>query len=263
VPGKKDSVALSSRHTAATARLGLGGMRIRLLLALCAASLLVGALAAKDDREELEKAARTMSQLDSYSFTTSYELQGIPPIEGPYEVRGKWQRGIAYFISESEGAKVEGYRMNERSVIRKQGGDWIVPRKDREGGRGIGTPHEILENLHNQVRSVSRSDGFEMVNSRRCVAYEVELTAQGTRDLIPVAGIPLDTSNGGRARIWVDDDGFIQKYFMLADVKVTILGRRFNLRATNTTEISDIGKTRVKPPDEVMRLLKAATPSPR
>ena len=236
-------------------------MRNRLLLVFAATSLMVGMLAATDGREELERATRRTSQLDSYSFVTSYQLQGLRLLQAPYEVRGTWQRGIAYFRSESAGREAEVYRMNGRRVIRKQSGGWeSAPSKGRdgrEGGRGPKTPHEDLEALGSEVRAVSRSDGFEMVSSRRCVAYEAELTAQGTRDLIPLVGIPIDTSDGGKARIWVDDEGIIRKYSMVGDVKVTVLGRRFNLRATNTTELNDIGKTGPTPPDEVMRLLKA------
>jgi len=236
-------------------------MRHRLLLVLCAASLLVGALPVANDREELEKAARRMSHLDSYAFTIVYAFQGPALAPVPYEVKGKWQRGIAYFTSDLRGKEIEAYRMNERVVARKQGGDWEpVPPKGSGGhqrGHGINTPHEELENLRSSVRAVSRTDGFEMVNSRRCVAYEAEVTAQGTRDLIPVVGIPIDTSDGGRARIWVDDEGIVQKYAMVADVKISVLGKWFTIKAATTTEISDVGHAGVTPPDEVMRLLKA------
>lgn len=233
------------------------------LLLLASALPLGSADAQGDDMAQVETAARRLAELTSYSFRVSYELTGIPLTRNSYVVTGRWERGIAHLSAESSGGAMELYLMNGRAVFRKPGGQWTTGSPDGAGRpekrEGMRLPHEDLANLRTTVKSLSRSGRSGLVNSKVCVIYAGDLTAQGERDLIPASGIRVETAQAqGKVEIWIDEDGIIRKYTPAGNPRVVFLGRRFNLTVAKTTEISEINEAPVRPPSEVMRLLGAA-----
>jgi hypothetical protein len=236
------------------------------LLGFVATLLLTGRGRAQvDDMAQVERAARRFAELRSYSFRMSYEVTGLPLMRQPYLLNGKWERGVAHLSSEGGGGPVEFYVTNDRAVFRRPGGQWQTGSADdpaggeRRGISSIGLPGEDLDKVHTKVKSMRRSARSEVVDSRVCVTYAGDLTAQGERAIIEGLAFPVDTSEAnGTARIWIDPDGIIRKYTLAGTPKVVLLGLTFALRATKTAEIGGVDAVEVKPPAAVMRLLEGA-----
>ena len=238
------------------------------LLGLVVTVFLTGRVRAQDDdMAQVERAARRFAGLRSYSFRLSYAADGIPLMRTRYVADGRWERGIAHMSIESRSGPVEFYVTNDRTVFRRPGGQWETgatddqgrdDRRGRAGGvSGMGLPGQDLDEVHAKFKSMRRSERSEVVDSRVCVAYAGDLTAQAVRAITQVLALPVETSGAQTtARIWIDGDGMIRKYTLEAAPKVLFLGLAFTVRASKTAEIGDIDAVEVRPPAAVMRLLE-------
>ena len=156
------------------------------LLGLVAAVFLAGRVRAQgDDMAQVERAARRFAGLRSYSFRLSYAADGIPLMRIRYVVDGTWERGIANMSTESRGGPVEFYVMNDRTVVRRPGGQWETAAADDQGreerkgrsgrGFGMGLPGRDLDEVHAEFKSMRRSERSEVVDSSVCLGADGEL----------------------------------------------------------------------------------------
>jgi len=238
------------------------------LRGLMATLFLAGRVRAQgDDMAHVERAARRFAGLRSYSFRLSYAAEGIPLMRTHYVADGRWERGVAHMSTEGRGGPFEFYVMNDRTVVRRPGGQWETAvadgqgreeRKGKSGGVfGMGLPGQDLDEIHAKFTSMRRSERSEVVDSRVCVAYAGALTAKAVRAITGALGLPVEPSGTeATARIWIDEDGIIRRYTLEGTPKLLFLGLAFTVRVRKTAEIGDIDAVEVNPPAAVMRLLE-------
>jgi hypothetical protein len=215
-----------------------------------------------DDKEDLAKAAKKATEMESYKFKMTIELEGLPMVQGPIEFSGEYAKGVSHISGEFNGQEFEAYKKGKKTANKNQEGDWVAGGKGGRGGMNASqmkAPHEELKDAEKKFKDVKKSDKKETVNSKECSIYEGELTDEAAKDALPGGGGRMLGANAeinGKGKIFVDGDGVIQKMVLVSEIKASIQGQDLEITATRTTELHDIGKAEVKVPDDVAKLLE-------
>ncbi len=241
-------------------------MKIRLGIALGLALALSRTVTAApfDDKEDLAKAAKKATEMESYKFKMTMELEGVPMAQGPIEFTGEHQKDTTHISGEVNGQEFEAYKKGKKAATKGQDGEWKAGGKGGRGGMAMNisqvkAPHEELKEVEKKFEKIKKADKKETVNSKECTIYEGDLTEEAAKDIIPGGGGRMAGNAAeitGTGKIFVDADGVIQKVVFVSSIKVSIQGQDLDITMTRTTEVSDIGKTEIKVPEEVAKLLE-------
>lgn len=131
--------------------------------------------------------------------------------------------------------------------------------------RGVGAPHEELKGIENGFKEIRKEE--EKVGEKACTVYSGELTPEGIANSpmgkmaaqFGAFGGNLDLS--GTAKAWVDGEGNLVRYEMNTRLAGEFNGNAFEFSLKRTTDLSDVGKTRVETPEGVRKLLEEKKPA--
>jgi hypothetical protein len=227
-------------------------------LLLTAGSLLAADSTPKDD---VTAAAKKLAGT-SYSWKMTMDLgpnsQFTPgPTEGKIEKDGYTWLSSSFQDNTSIGIA------KEKKVVVKTDEGWKTGEELGDGGGGfdpnvfmarrlqnLKTPAAELEELASKVGELKK-DG-DVISG--------DLTKEGAESLLmgnfrrPGANRPPPKDAKGSVKIWLKD-GEVSKYETKVSGKIDRNGEEQEMQRTTTTEIKDVGKTKVEVPDDAKKKL--------
>jgi len=241
-------------------------------VALLGGSAMVAYAGPQDD---VKAAAQKLADSANFSWKTTIENAGggggggggggrRGGFGGPSE--GKTEKGGYTLLTIGSGDNARHIAMKgEKVAIETQDG-WQTPEEMAQnnggggGRRGGGfrnmnrTPAAIADELVGRVKELSESDG----------AWKGDLTEDGAKALLTFggrrggnnAGNGPEISNAkGSATFWVKD-GVLTKFSYHVSGTISTQNGDRDVDRTTTTEISDVGSTKVEIPDEAKKKLE-------
>ncbi len=226
------------------------------------AALLAVALAGGRD-EELAKATKKASEMESYSFKTDTKIDGKGGKGlAPAAVEGRFQKDqpASFKLQGTEAFRKTGV------LVVKEGEAW--KRLDRKKGEkpqkgqvsllvlgSVKLPHEELADFEkNFEKSEKAVEGETTV-------YTGPLTADAARTLASSGDKAAGKGRAslaytGSARVWVNKDGAIAKYELTLKGKGTVKDKEVEVGITRTVELTEIGTTKVEVPEGAKKALE-------
>jgi hypothetical protein len=240
-----------------------------------ALGLLTGSLMAAP-KDDVAGAVKKLGDAGNYSWKTTTQAPG-----GAGGGGGKGRGGFGGGPSEGKTSK-DGYTIisrtfgentfdtvikGEKSVSKGQDGGWQTPaelaaaRGGDGGGKGKGrggfgagaaglnrAPVAQAEDLLGKVKELKSADG----------AYSGDLTEEGAKSLLTFGGGraggngPEISGAKGSVKFWIKD-GVLSKYEVKVQGAMSFNGNDINIDRTTTTEIKDVGTTKVEVPEEAKK----------
>jgi hypothetical protein len=233
---------------------------------LCATSLL-----AADAASDVKAAAKKLSEKGNYSWKTTSEAAtgagggGRGRAVGPTE--GKADAGITYLAMTRGDNTVEAVLKGDKGAIKTEEGWKSLSEAAEAGGDGGGggrgnaarftartlqsykAPAAEAEELASKAKDLKK-DGD---------AFSGELTPDAVKGMLgrfrrPGGEGPEVTNPKGTVKFWVKD-GALSKYEYNVQGKMTFNNNDVDINRTTTTEIKDVGTTKVNVPEEAKKKL--------
>jgi len=229
--------------------------------------------AALDDKEDVRAAAKKLSDAPNYSWTTTIknnaENQGQGALRfSPGPIEGKAEKDGVTWISMKQGENnVEAALKGEKFAFKFR--DMWIGSGDVPGGAQPGRPDpsmfatRMLKSMKPASQSVSEAvDKLKDLKSEGDGVFSGEFTPEGAKDqLAPTRGqaqgnfSPVVGDAKGTVKFWIKD-GIIVKVETTLDGKMTFGQREVEIHRTATTEIKDVGSTRIELPEEAKKRLE-------
>ena len=70
----------------------------------------VASAAVRDDKEDLAKAGKKASEMKSFKFKMTIEMEGLPMMQGPIELSGEQEKDVTHISGEVNGNEIEAYK---------------------------------------------------------------------------------------------------------------------------------------------------------
>lgn len=252
-----------------------------LMAALFAATLVHGAAA-----DDVKTAAKKLTDAANYSWTAT-TVNAAPAAGGggagfnAGPVTGKTEKGGFTVITRSfNGNAMQTVSKDGKSAFQGQDGAWTTPEEmmaamggggGAPGGglRGFGAapvlPADEIASLAAKVKELKSADGVLLGDLPADGVGTLLMAGRGMRGGAPGAAAtpPAPPQNAsGSIKIWLKD-GVLAKYEL--HLKGTVTGRGGNAQEvdrTVTTEIKDIGSTKLDVPAEAKSKLEAKPAAP-
>jgi hypothetical protein len=244
--------------------------------AMLAGLLLVAAAAsaqAFDDKDDVKAAAKKLADAPNYSWTSTTKNNAETPGPGA----GRFAPGPMEGKTEKDGVTWYSMKMGENTFETAMKGDKFAMKfKDAWMGSGDvpaggqpGRPDpsmfasRMMKNLKPIAQNVNEAiDKLKEIKSEGDGVYSGEFTPEGAKDqLAPNRGQgqgntpPAVSDAKGSVKIWVKD-GIIVKLESTLQGKLTMGTREIVMDRTVTTEIKDVGSTKIELPDEAKKKLE-------
>ncbi|SPE63367.1 exported hypothetical protein [Verrucomicrobia bacterium] len=232
-------------------------------------SIMAGSLLGADSnpKDDLTAAAKQLGEKSNYSWKTTVATEGGGGGGGrfrPGPTEGKTEKEGATYLSMTRGdntieAVLKGgkgaLKMDEgwKSLEEATADDGGQPGPGRFVGRMLQnykTPAAEAADIVGKMKDVKVSDGV----------YSGELTEAGAKQLlVPFRGRgggngPDVSGAKGTAKFWVKD-GTLSKFEYHVEGTVSFNGNDRDVNRTTTTEIKDVGTTKVTVPEEAAKKL--------
>ncbi len=214
-----------------------------------------------DENEELSKATKKTSALESYSFTMYIEIEGSPMPMDPFEFEGKNQGDILYLSGDLMGQDFEMFKKGDSVVGLNPDGEWeIAPEENGMGGEVsagmMKAPHEELDKIEGKLEKVTKADEKQEVHGKACDVFSGTLNTDTAKDMLGNNQLAMmDADISGIAKLWVNEDGLIVKIKMDIDIAMDFQGNEMEMTIVRTTTLSKLGKTKIEIPEEVQEIL--------
>ncbi len=234
-----------------------------LTTAFLAATL--GTSFAADAKEEVTKAAKALTEKGSYSWKTSVEAPGSQFPSSPTE--GKADKDTLYVTMSFRDNKTEAYVKGDKAVYTNQDGEWqsTADAANSEGGgrfmaarfRNMKAPADQAAELAGKVKELKK-DGD---------AYSGELTEQAAKELMAFGrsgrggggggggNAPEINNAKGTAKFWVKDGVLAKFQYQVKGSMKNRNGEDREVDRTTTTEIKEVGTTKLTVPETVKKKL--------
>lgn len=239
-------------------------VKMKSIVALFAASAIAVSASAADSKETVGSAIKALKEKGSYSWSTSTEMAG-----GQFPgqtTKGKTDKdGFALLSREGPNGEIQTAMKGDKRAIKMDDG-WKTPEEMQAaggGGRGRGgfgggfggtqaLPADDAEALLKDINELKAGEGG---------LYTAELSEQGAKNRAGFGGRgrggpaaePKDAK--GSVKFWVKD-GVLAKYELTTSAKMAFNDQEFDLGRTNTTEISNVGATKVDVPEDAKKKLQ-------
>jgi hypothetical protein len=226
---------------------------------LCTAFALVAgaAVAAQaDPKDDLAAAMGKLADAPSYSWTTTTAAGGnFTP--GPAE--GKTQKDGLTSVSVSfQDNAIDIYMKGDKVVVKTDSGFQTLDEIQAAGGfnpamfiaRGIKLPAEQLKGWSDKLQNIALADGVYSADLNDDSAKELltfRRPAGAAGDAAPPPPVVKDAK--GSVKFWVAD-GAVTKYELHLTGTRTFNDQDMAVDRTTTTEIKDVGATKVDVPDD-------------
>jgi hypothetical protein len=217
-------------------------------LVLAALPLLAADPSAKDD---VIAAAEKLAEKANYSWKTTVVVPESAQFKpGPTE--GKTEKGGFTYVTLSFGDNLtEAAMKGDKAVVTNQDGDWQSA-SELEGGEGRGRfLGRMVRNLKTPAAQATELVGVTKDLKKEGDAYSGDLTEEGAK-----AQFRFGTASGakGSVKFWVKD-GILSKYEFKVKGKVDFNGNEVDVDRATTTEIKDVGTTKVNVPEAAKKKL--------
>ncbi len=232
---------------------------MRKCLLLGATALLAVAVGGQAD-DEVKNAAKKLAEKANYSWTTTTDLGPNTQFKiGPLE--GKTADGLSWTSVTFGQNTIEAVMKGEKAAAKTQDG-WMSlaeltaeqadPQNPQNRGRrfmgrmlqNFKTPAAEAENLIAKTKELKKTDD----------AFIGDFTEEGAIELLTFGrrsggNAPAPTNPKGAVKFWIKD-GVLSKYEVHLEGTITFNGNEVNTDRTTTTEIKDIGSTKLEVPEE-------------
>lgn len=226
--------------------------------AILAASL--GSIFAADAKEDVTKAAKALTEKGNYSWKTTVTLPASSQFTpGPTE--GKADKDVTYITMSFRDNKTEAYLKGEKAVYTDQNGDWqsASESENAEGaGRFMGrflrntkAPATQAQEIAAQVKELKKEGDI----------YSGDLTEEGAKALLGRFrgrggnNAPEVKGAKGTAKFWVKDGVLSKLEYQVKGQMKNRNGDDIDIDRTTTTEIKEVGTTKLNVPEPVKKKL--------
>jgi len=221
------------------------------------AGLVAGATFAAETnpKDKLTTAAKQLGDKANHSWTmNTKEGDGGPGRLGTIEA--KTEKGGVTFVSLTPGGlPVEVYMKGEKGAARALEGWQSLDEIAQTSGtaaaivkflRSYKNPAAQCTELAGKVKDLKESDGALAGDLKDEAVQELLLVGTRRRE---GQDPPKTTDAKGSAKFWIKD-GALTKYEINVQGKVTAGEREFDVNRTMTTEVKDVGSTKIEVPAE-------------
>jgi len=236
--------------------------------------LAAGSLLAADPKDDVTAAAKALGTAASYSWHTTVEMAGDSPFK-PGPTDGKTEKGGFTIVTSSFGDNQNQMALKgTNAAIKTQDNGWqTVAELMADGGGGGGfnpgmmfarqaqsfrSPAAEAEALVGQVKELKATDKGISGDLTDDAAKSLMTMGRGRR-----GGGPGGPGGGGpeiagaKATVtFTIADGKLTKYQVQTSGKMDFNGEERDMGRTTTTEIKDIGSTKVEVPDDAKKKLQ-------
>jgi hypothetical protein len=226
---------------------------------LCFATMtLATALFAADAKEEVPAAAKKLGEKANYSWKTTVVVpEGTQFRPGPTD--GKTEKDGFIHVKSTFGENTTDIvKKGDKAAFTNRDGEWQTPAEveNQEGParfragmvRNLRTPAEQAVEIAAGAKELKK-DGDAIAG---------DLTEEAAKNLMRFrrggGDGPTISNAKGSAKFWVKD-GVLTKYEFKVSGKMDFNGNEIDLDRTTTTEIKDIGTTKVEVPEGAKKKL--------
>ena len=221
------------------------------ILFLTLALLTSAALFAADSpKDELTTAVKKLESQPNYGWKTTVVVPESAQFKpGPTE--GKAEKGLIY-VEISFGDNItEGVKKGDKAAITDNEGNWKLA-SELEGEEGFGRfLGALAKNIKTPAEQISELMPLTKDLKKDGDVFSAELTEEGAKKQFRF-GEPKNPK--GSMKAWVKD-GMISKLEIKVDAKIEFNGNEFDAARTTTTEIKNIGTTKVTVPEGAKKKL--------
>lgn len=215
-------------------------------------------LFAADAKEEVTKAAKALAEKPNYSWKTTVAVpEGTQFRPGPTEGKAD-KEGTTYLTMTFGDNMTEAVVKGGKATYTNQDGDWQLADENAEGrGRFMGA---MLRNFKAPAAQAPEIAAAVKDLKKDGDAYSGDLTEDGAKTLMSfrgrrAGGEALDVKGAkGSAKFWVKD-GVLSKYEYTVKGQMNFNGNDIDVDRVTTTEIKDIGSTKVVVPEAAQKKL--------
>ena len=218
--------------------------RIILCIVLC---LLASPLLAADSgpKDDVIAAAKKLAEKSNYAWKTTVVVPESAQFK-PGPTDGKTEKDGFTYITMSFGDNLtEAAMKGDKAVVTNQDGDWQLA-SELEGGEGRGRfLGRMVRNFKVPAAQAAELAGVAKELKKDGDVYSGELTEAGAK-----AQFRFGTASGakGSVKFWLKD-GAVYKYEFKVTGKVDFNGNEMDVDRATTTEIKDVGTTKVNVPE--------------
>jgi hypothetical protein len=222
------------------------------LLLLSFALFTTAGLCAADSsaRDEVTAAAKKLDSRSNYSWKATVVVPESAPFKpGPTE--GKTEKDGFTYVEISFGDNMtEAVKKGDKAVITVEG-EWKLASEleNEEGfGRFLGA---LAKNIKTPAMQLLEVVPLSKEWKKDGDVYSAELTAEGAKKQFRI-GEPQNPK--GAIKVWVKE-GMISKMEVKVEARMEFNGNEFDASRTTTTEIKNVGTTKVPVPEGAKKKL--------
>ena len=222
---------------------------------LSATALMISAaLFAADSslKDTVTGAAKKLGEQNNYSWKATVVVPESAPFKpGPTE--GKTEKdGFTHVTMSFGDNRIETVKKGDRAAVTDMDGNWkLASELEKEEGPGrflsmmvkqIKTPATQVAELQAAAKELKKEGDM----------YSAEMTEDGLKKQFPF-GEPKNPK--GSVKFWIKD-GSLVKFEAKVEAKMEFNGNQFDASRTTTTEIKDVGATKLNVPEAAKKMLK-------
>jgi hypothetical protein len=215
-------------------------------------------LFAADAKEEINKAAKALGEKPNYSWKTTVKVpEGTQFRSGPTEGKAD-KEGNTYLTMTFGDNMTEAVIKGDKATYTNQDGDWQLADENAEGrGRFMGM---MLRNFKAPAAQAPDIAASVKELKKEGDVYSGDLTEEGAKTLMSWRGRrsgsegPEVKGAKGSAKFWVKE-GVLSKYEFTVKGQMNFNGNDIDVDRVTTTEIKDVGSTKVVVPEAAKKKL--------
>ena len=224
-----------------------------------------GSLLGADAASEVKAAAKKLADKGNYSWKTTSESAGgggnrgrMGPTEGKVD-----KDGIAQLTMTRGDNTTEAVVKSGKGAIKTDEGWKSLSEAAESGGDGGFNPRQFMARMLQNYKApaVEAEDlaGKAKDLKKDGEAYSGDLTVEGVKSLLgrfrrPGGDAPEIENPKGTIKFWVKD-GVLSKYEYNVQGRMNFNNNDVDINRTTTTEIKDVGTTKVNVPEEAKKKL--------
>ena len=222
-------------------------------LILCS-TLVAAALplfAADGPKDDVIAAAKKLADKANYSWKTTVVVPESAQFK-PGPTDGKTEKDGFTFVTMSFGDnQTEAAMKGDKAVITNQDGEWQSA-TELEGGEGRGRfLGRMVRNLKTPANQATELVGAAKELKKDGDVYSGDLTEDGAKAQFRFGTV---SNPKGSVKFWLKD-GVLSKYEFKVTGKVDFNGNEVEVDRATTTEIKDVGTTKVNVPEAAKKKL--------
>jgi hypothetical protein len=202
-------------------------------------------------RDDVIAAAKKLADKANYTWKTTVVVPESAQFK-PGPTDGKTEKGGFTYVTMSFGDNLtEAAMKGDKAVVTIQDGEWQLA-SELEGGEGRGRfLGRMMRNFKAPAAQAAELAGVTKELKKDGDVYSGDLTEEGAK-----AQFRFGTASGakGSVKFWVKD-GVLSKYEFKVTGKMDFNGNEVDVDRATTTELKDVGTTKVNVPEAAKKKL--------